>query len=112
VASVLTAERAGAYLNVLYSLLLLRRSHELQPLHDDLYRHVHPAQTAARGSYGVDEFAQDLAQLAAWGCVERIVEALRIRGYRDNRREQFRYRLTQDAVALLEWLEERLATAQ
>lgn len=108
VASVLAADRAASYLNVLYALLLLRRAHDLQPLHEELYRRVHPAQLALGRPYDPEAYAQDLAQLEAWGCVERIVEALKIRGYRDNRREQFRYRLTEDAVALLEWLEARL----
>jgi hypothetical protein len=44
----------------------------------------------------------------AWGCLERRAEPLKIRGYKDVRRERFRYRLTDDAVALLEWLEARL----
>jgi hypothetical protein len=61
------------------------------------------------GPYDGPTFAQDLDQLVSWGAVDRITEAHKLRSYRDNRRERFRYRLTEDAVALLEWLEARLA---
>jgi hypothetical protein len=103
-----SAERAAAYLNVLYALVLLRRGHDLEPLHEDLYRRVERPYAATGEDYPSELFAQDLAQLAEWGCVQRITEPLRIRGYRDNRREQYRYRLGDDALALIEWLEERL----
>jgi hypothetical protein len=94
-----TAERAPAYLSILGALLTMRRDHELQPLVDDLER------IASGGDE--EAFARDLAQLAEWGCVEKHVEPLRIRGYKDARRERFRYRLSADALALLEWLEGR-----
>jgi len=86
----------------------MRRAHELEPLHEDLYRRVVRAQTVRDPGYSPESFAQDLTQLAGWGALERMAETLRIRGYRDNRRERFRYRLSEDAVALLEWLEARL----
>ncbi len=103
----ITAERARAYVEILGALLALRRRHELAPLVDDLWR------AASEGSpelaWGTDSseecFARDLAQLEEWGCVERQLEPLRIRGYKDARRERFRYRLTEDAVAMLSWLE-------
>ena len=50
-------------------------------------------------------FARDVDQLVTWGCLDRHAEPLRIRGYKDIRRERFRYRLTDDAVGMLEWLE-------
>jgi len=108
VTALLTAERTDAYLTLLYGMLIMRRSHELEPLHEDLYRRVIRAQNARDPGYTPESFAQDLAQLADWGALERTAETLRIRGYRDNRRERFRYRLSEDAVALLEWLEARL----
>jgi uncharacterized protein DUF2397 len=106
---ILTGERVGFYLNILFGMLILRRGHELEPLHEDLYHHVRVPQALLDARYDLDGFAQDLAQLVAWGAIERMAEAMKIRGYRDNRRQRFRYRLTDDAVALLEWLESRLA---
>jgi hypothetical protein len=108
VAAVLTADRTPWYLTILYGLLLFRRDHELVPLHEDVWaRAVVPAERM--GTYDGPTFAHDLEQLIAWGAIERITEAHKLRSYRDNRRERFRYRLTDDAVALLEWLEARLA---
>ncbi|MBK9034601.1 MAG: DUF2397 family protein [Myxococcales bacterium] len=102
-----TAERAPFYLTILYALLLDRRAHELEPLHEDvLARVVGPA--GRHGAYDPVGFAHDVEQLIAWGAIDRITEAHKLRSYKDNRRERFRYRLTDDAVALLEWLEARL----
>lgn len=108
IAAVLTAERTPAYLTILYALLLFRRDHELEPLHEDVLPRIAEA-AAGLGGYDGPTFAQDVSQLVEWGAVERVTEARRLRGPRDNRRERFRYRLTDDAVALLEWLEARLA---
>jgi hypothetical protein len=104
-----SAERAGHYINILYALLLLRRGHELEPRHEDLYARVLGPQRLAGGSYEPESFAHDLEQLIDWAAVARITEPQRLRGYKDNRRVQYRYRITDDAVALLEWLEARLA---
>jgi hypothetical protein len=103
---VLTAERYAHYLNILFGLALLRREHELEPLHEELLRRVLPAQ-AALGEYGAVAFASDMERLVDWGAVERTTEALKLRTYRDNRRVRFRYRLGDDAAALLDWLEAR-----
>lgn len=108
VASVLTTERTPWYLTILYALLLFRRDHEIEPLHEDVWARV-AGPVEHMGPYDGPTFAQDLDQLVAWGAVDRITEAHKLRSYRDNRRERFRYRLTEDAVALLEWLEARLA---
>ncbi|HEY1558141.1 MAG TPA: DUF2397 family protein [Kofleriaceae bacterium] len=108
VAAVVTSERTSWYLTILYALLLFRRDHEIEPMHEDVWARV--ATPAERmGSYDGPTFWHDVEQLVAWGAVERITEAHKLRSYRDNRRERFRYRLTEDAVALLEWLESRLA---
>lgn len=109
VTNLIAAERAGYYLNLVYCLLLMRRGHELEPRHTDLYARVLGPQRLLGGDYSSAEFAYDLEQLVDWGAVDRITEAQRLRGYKDNRRVRFRYRLTEDAVALLEWLEARLA---
>ncbi len=108
VAAAIVAERSPAYVTVLFGLLLLRRDHEIEPLHDDLERFVAPAARAVDDTWDTQTLSRDLGQLEAWGCVDRRAEPLRIRGYKDIRRERFRYRLTDDAVALLEWLEARL----
>ncbi|NOY93915.1 MAG: DUF2397 family protein, partial [Deltaproteobacteria bacterium] len=108
VSHVLTAERAPAYITLLYGLLLLRRGHELQPLHEDIAHVVADATRALEAEPRPEQLAQDLDQLERWGCVSRRAEALKILSYKDNRRKRFRYRLEPDAVALLEWLEVRL----
>jgi hypothetical protein len=108
IAAALTAERAPWYLTILYGLLLFRRDHELEPLHEDVLARVREP-LARLGPYDGVLFAQDVAQLVEWRAVERITEAHKLRSYRDNRRERFRYRLGDDTVALLEWLEARLA---
>lgn len=99
----LTAERAEAYVTILGEMLALRRTGALAPTLDELRRQL--SDTA------LDEpaFLRDLLQLEEWGCLTRELEPHSIRGYRDARRERFRHRLTEDAVALLEWLEARLA---
>lgn len=114
VASAIVAERAPVYVTILYGMLLLRRTHELEPLHEDVERAVGCALDAALRESGAgaprddQAFARDLDQLVAWGCLDRRAEPLKIRGYKDVSRERFRYKLTDDAVALLDWLEGRL----
>ena len=107
-ASVLVAERAPQYLTVLYALLVRRRGHELEPFHDDLW-HLVAEPLGQLGPYDPAAFSQDVEQLVAWGALVRRTEAQRLRSYRDNRRERYRYRLSDDAVAFLEWLEGRLS---
>jgi hypothetical protein len=108
VAAVLTADRSPWYLTILYALLLFRRDHELEPLHEDVFSRV-AGPMHHLGDYDGALFAQDVEQLVRWEAIDRITEAHKLRSYRDNRRERFRYRLTGDTVALLEWLEARLA---
>ena len=102
------AERAVAYVTILYRMLLFKREHELEPLYEDLYRAVEPVLRDDRQPYPQDQFRTDLGQLAAWDLVGSRIEKQRLRGYRDNRKRKFRYRLADEAAALLAWLEERL----
>ena len=55
----------------------------------------------------IDEFNADLKQLEDWKLVERRIEKMRVRGYRDNRRRKFRFRICDDAASLVEWLRAR-----
>ncbi len=107
--SLLNSERAPAYIQILYRLLLFRREHELEPLHEDVHLAVREAQECCSNTaYGVEIFNLDLAQLLEWKLLDRRLEKERIRGYKDNRRNRFRYRLSEEAIAFLEWLEDRL----
>ncbi len=106
----LNSERASFYIQILYRLLLFRRTHELEPLHDDIYEAVRTAQSFIAGgvAYSDELFNQDLRQLRDWGVVEERMEKERLRGYRDARKRKFRYRLKPETMAFLLWLEERL----
>jgi hypothetical protein len=107
VPSALVADRAPAYVTVLHAMVLLRRRHELEPLHEDLFHQVREP-LAASEDYDLERFAQDMGQLESWGAVQRVIEPARVRSYKDNRRERYRYRLTADALAMVEWLEGRV----
>ena len=107
--SLLISERAPAYIQILYRLLIFRREHELEPLHEDVHLAVREAlESWSNAAYGVEIFNLDMAQLLEWKLLDRRLEKERIRGYKDNRRTRFRYRLSEEAIAFLEWLEERL----
>jgi len=106
--SLFTAERAVFYLTILYRMLLFKRDYELEPLYDDIYGGVLPAQITYDKEYDHDRFRSDLDQLAAWELVSFRIEKQRLRGYRDNRKRKFRYRLEKETIHFLEWLEQRL----
>ena len=100
----LAAERAVEYVAVLRAFAGFRRSHEPEPLHEDIAR-------AVCGDTP-DPFAEltlksDLRQLKNWGLVTERIEKERLRGYRDNRRTKFRYRLCEEAAQFVAWLDER-----
>jgi hypothetical protein len=104
----LLAERAVFYVQILHQMLLFRRQHELEPLHEDLYEAVREAQAQiAAAPYTTETFLQDLRQLQLWNLITCRIEKERLRGYRDTRRRKFRYRLADEASAFLLWLEER-----
>ncbi len=106
----LLAERNLFYVQILYRMLITRRTtHELEPLYEDIYDSVRPAQELlAQAPYSSDQFRADLNQLTQWELVSFRIEKDRIRGYRDNRKKKFRYRLLPEAIAFLSWLETRL----
>ncbi|VGO17602.1 hypothetical protein PDESU_06201 [Pontiella desulfatans] len=106
------AERSAFYLNILYGLLLFRRSHELEPLHEDIFQFVLPAQQVeADDGYDANAFNQDMRQLEKWELVTQRIERERLRGYKDTRRRKFRYRISNPALSFLQWLEDQLRAA-
>lgn len=108
----ISAERASFYLNILYALLLFRRAHELEPLHEDIYTFVLPAQQAQTDEeYDSNSYNQDIRQLEKWKLVSQRIERERLRGYKDTRRRKFRYRITPQALSFLQWLEDQLRDA-
>lgn len=109
VGNLLSSDRALIYTQIVYRMMLMRRGHELEPLHEDLYRAVAPVQQKVSGHpYSADQFNFDMHQLADWGLVTVRLEKERIRGYRDTRRTKYRYGLCEDTIHFLQWLEERL----
>ncbi|MFZ2655464.1 MAG: hypothetical protein WAX69_11100, partial [Victivallales bacterium] len=46
-------------------------------------------------------------QLVEWGLIAGRLEKERLRGYRDDRRDRYRYRLADETISFLYWLEER-----
>ncbi len=107
--NLLTTERAPFYVTILYRMLLFKRDHELEPLYEDLFQGVEqPLEILEKSEYSQDRFRADLAQLEEWHLVISRIEKQRLRGYRDNRKRKFRYRLDDEATSLLLWLEDRL----
>lgn len=108
--ALLISERAIFYTQILYRMLLFKREHELEPLYEDIFQAVRPAQdTIEDGAYSSQQFRTDMAQLAEWDLVRFRIEKERLRGYRDNRKRKFRYALSEECARFMEWLEGRLA---
>jgi hypothetical protein len=107
--NLLLSERNVYYLQLVYRMLCFRREHDLEPLFDDIYQAVRPAQeTVSNAEYSREEFLQDMRQLTNWELLSCRIEKERLRGYRDVSRQKFRYRLSTDTISFLTWLEERL----
>jgi hypothetical protein len=103
------SERALYYCHIVYRMLLFRREHELEPLHEDLYRAVRDAQETIGGEpYLPDQYVSDINNLHEWKLITVRLEKERIKGYKDTRRTKFRYGLTNETLHFLVWLEERL----
>lgn len=105
--NLLAAERRQAYLAIVEALVALRESFNGEPLTDEIAAAVadrYADRYADEG--GREAFLRDLKQLTAWGLVTERIERVRLRGYRDNRREKFRYRLCTLAVHFIAWLHE------
>ena len=105
--SLLASERAVEYVAILRAFVKFREGHEPEPLHEDLSREV-CGEDAAPDAESL--FKGDIRQLKEWELVTERIEKERLRGYRDNKRKKFRYRLCEDAVAFVAWLAERRAS--
>ena len=104
--NMLASERAVEYVAILRALAEFRAEHEPEPLHEDVERKVCGEDAEASASAA---FKSDLRQLKEWNLVTERIEKERLRGYRDNRRAKFRYRMCDDAAAFVEWLADRRA---
>lgn len=102
--NVLASGNAAFYVAILAALADFRMRHEFEPLHEDLMEAVLGEAPSPRQT---DEFNADLKQLEEWGLVARRIEKTRVRGYRDNRRQKFRFRIGDDAASFVEWLRSR-----
>ena len=97
--SMLASERAAEYVAILRALAEFRAEHEPEPLHEDVERRVCGEDAEAFASAA---FKSDLRQLKEWNLVAERIEKERLRGYRDNRRAKFRYRMCDDAASFVE----------
>jgi len=104
VGNVLASDNAPFYVAILSALADFRAGHEFEPLFEDLRDAVLGESPSQRQ---IDEFNADLAQLEDWKLLERRIEKMRVRGYRDNRRRKFRFRICDDAASIVEWLRAR-----
>lgn len=107
IGSLLKAERGSTYFAILYRMLLFKREYELEPLYDDIFRSVEDVLSGEGTVYDQSRFRTDMDQLAEWKLLSFRIEKQRLRGYRDNRKRKFRYRLSEEAIHFLEWLEQR-----
>ena len=105
--NLLASDRAVEYVAILRAFVKFREGHEPEPLHEDLAREV-CGEDAAPDAESL--FKGDIRQLKEWELVTERIEKERLRGYRDNKRKKFRYRLCVDAVAFVAWLAERRAS--
>ncbi len=101
--SMFVSESALDYLRILYRLLRFRRDHELEVLNDVLYDALN-----SENEFPQERFNQEIKQLEDWGLIEKRLEKTRLRSYKDVRRDRFRYRLTEETISFLHYLEERL----
>lgn len=101
--SLLASERAAEYVAILRAFTDFRKHHEIEPLHEDLAAFVCGAEA---GGAADQAFTRAVQQLEAWNLVTKRIEKGRLRGYRDTRRQKFRYRLCDEAVQFVEWLAE------
>lgn len=104
--NLLSSERAAEYVAILRAFAKLREGHEPEPLHESVLLEV----CGEDASSGAElQFKAAIRQLKDWNLLTERIEKERLRGYRDKRRDKFRYRLEDDAIAFVAWLEDRHA---
>lgn len=104
--NLLASDRAAEYVAILRAFAKLREGHEPEPLHESVLREV----CGEEAAFGAEaQFKADIRQLKDWNLLTERIEKERLRGYRDKRRDKFRYRLEDDAIAFVVWLEDRHA---
>jgi hypothetical protein len=107
--ALLTSERGVFYVQILFRMLCFRREHEIEPLNDEIYFAVKIAQEVySEDEYSIELFNRDIQQLFEWDIITRRIEKERLRGYRDIRRQKFRYSLSDETVSFVTWLEDQL----
>ncbi len=97
------APSALDYIRILYCMLRFRRDHELEVLNDVLYETL-----SAGHELDLQDFNLLMKQLEDWLLIEKRLEKTRLRSYKDVRRDRFRYHLTEETIAFLNYLEDRL----
>jgi len=107
--ALLNSEHREFYIQILHRMLHFRREHELEPLNEDIYLAVKPAlEKTSKEEYTTTLFNRNIKQLTEWQLVFERLEKERLRGYRDISRDRFRYKLSDDTISFLYWLEDRL----
>ena len=107
--ALITSERGVFYIQILFRMLYFRKEHEIEPLNDEIYYAVKNAQELySESEYSIDFFNRDIQQLFEWDIISRRIEKERLRGYKDIRRQKFRYSLSDETVSFLTWLEDCL----
>ena len=96
--NMLASERAVEYVAILRALAAFRDEHEPEPLHEDVEAKLCGEDADPSAAL---TFKSDIRQLKEWGLVTERIEKERLRGYRDNRRTKFRYRICDDAAAFV-----------
>lgn len=104
--NLLASDRAAEYVAILRAFARLREGHEPEPLHESVLREVCSEDVAPEADI---QFKAAIRQLKDWNLLTERIEKERLRGYRDKRRDKFRYRLDDDAIAFVAWLEDRHA---
>ena len=104
--NLLASDRAAEYVAILRAFAKLREGHEPEPLHESVLREVCGEDASPDAE---QQFKASVRQLKDWKLLTERIEKERLRGYRDKRRDKFRYRLEDDAIAFVGWLEDRHA---
>ena len=106
--NLLASDRAAEYVAILRAFAKLREGHEPEPLHESVLREVCGEDASPDAE---QQFKASVRQLKDWKLLTERIEKERLRGYRDKRRDKFRYRLEDDAIAFVGWRMARTSTS-